>query len=249
MNLEGFLIISTTMLISRIFCKHEDDFYDVLGVDMTATVQEIKHAYRRQVMNYHPDKNGDVYAEEKFIQLTDAYKVLSNKDKRHHYNVDRIPNFFYHSDESDVLSPSSGRHRYKFHFEGTNSDTDHFVRFGVRRNDEEKVVRKELDKRWMNFEHLPHTGERWLNSEHLPHTGEQWLNSEHLPHTGHYFTHSDDQSFEDLELILPNVDHLYHKHGRRQHNHSNQNKLNHDGSCKTITRKIADIEMNYLSCS
>ena len=59
------------------------DYYEVLEVTKTATVEEIKKAYRKKAIQYHPDKNpGDKEAEEKFKEAAEAYDVLSNPDKR-----------------------------------------------------------------------------------------------------------------------------------------------------------------------
>ena len=63
------------------------DYYEVLGVSQTATDQEIKSAYRRLAVKYHPDKNpGDAAAEEKFKEAAEAYTVLSDADQRRRYD-------------------------------------------------------------------------------------------------------------------------------------------------------------------
>jgi molecular chaperone DnaJ len=63
------------------------DYYEVLGVEKTATADEIKKAYRKKAIQYHPDKNpGDKEAEEKFKEAAEAYEVLSNPDKRARYD-------------------------------------------------------------------------------------------------------------------------------------------------------------------
>ena len=59
------------------------DYYEVLGVAKNANADEIKKAYRKAAIKYHPDKNpGDKEAEEKFKEAAEAYDVLSNPDKR-----------------------------------------------------------------------------------------------------------------------------------------------------------------------
>ncbi len=63
------------------------DYYEVLGVDKKASADEIKKAYRKKAIQYHPDRNpGDKEAEEKFKEAAEAYDVLSNPDKRARYD-------------------------------------------------------------------------------------------------------------------------------------------------------------------
>src|SRR5215475_4164379 len=63
------------------------DYYEILGVSKTATAEEIKKAYRKVAMQYHPDRNpGDKSAEEKFKEAAEAYEVLSDTDKKAQYD-------------------------------------------------------------------------------------------------------------------------------------------------------------------
>ena len=59
------------------------DYYDVLGINKSASPDQIKSAYRKLAVKYHPDKNkNDKGAEEKFKEASEAYHVLSNSDRR-----------------------------------------------------------------------------------------------------------------------------------------------------------------------
>ncbi len=63
------------------------DYYEVLGVDRNSSKEEIKKAYRKMAMQYHPDRNpGDKEAEEKFKEAAEAYEILSHDDKKARYD-------------------------------------------------------------------------------------------------------------------------------------------------------------------
>ena len=62
------------------------DYYEVLGLKKGASEEEIKKAFRKMAMKYHPDRNpGDKTAEEKFKEVNEAYSVLSDPDKKSKY--------------------------------------------------------------------------------------------------------------------------------------------------------------------
>lgn len=67
--------------------ENKRDYYEVLGVEKNASADEIKKAYRKKAMQYHPDRNpGDKEAEAKFKEAGEAYEVLSDEDKRARYD-------------------------------------------------------------------------------------------------------------------------------------------------------------------
>jgi DnaJ-class molecular chaperone len=62
------------------------DYYEILGVTNAATEADIKSAYRKMALKFHPDKNKEPDAEAKFKEINEAYQVLSNKQKRQQYD-------------------------------------------------------------------------------------------------------------------------------------------------------------------
>ena len=62
------------------------DYYDVLGVPRNATEDQIRSAYRQQALRYHPDRNKEDGAAERFKEVTEAYEVLRDSEKRSMYD-------------------------------------------------------------------------------------------------------------------------------------------------------------------
>ena len=90
------------------------DYYEVLGIIKSASAEEIKKSYRKLALKYHPDRNkGDKAAEGKFKEASEAYHVLSNKERRTNYDQ------FGHA----AFEGAGGRGGFSnFDFSGTFSD-------------------------------------------------------------------------------------------------------------------------------
>ena len=84
------------------------DYYQILGVSRHATSENIKKAFRRLALRYHPDRNPDnlKQAEERFKQINEAYEVLSNKQKRRQY--DRLINWPSYPQRTIVMEDTFG---------------------------------------------------------------------------------------------------------------------------------------------
>ena len=82
----------------------EKDYYKILGVEKKATDDQIKKAYRKLAMKYHPDHTkGDKAAEEKFKQISEAYAVLSDKEKRKQYDTFGSSGFQQRFSQEDIF--------------------------------------------------------------------------------------------------------------------------------------------------
>jgi molecular chaperone DnaJ len=79
------------------------DYYEVLGVQRNATKDQIKDAYRKLAMQFHPDRNKSLGAEEKFKEISEAYAVLSDDQKRQQYNNLGHPDFDQRYTSEDIF--------------------------------------------------------------------------------------------------------------------------------------------------
>jgi len=89
------------------------DFYRILGVSKGATDDEIKKAYRKLALKYHPDKNKAKEAEEKFKEVAEAYEILSDKKKRDIY--DQCGEEGLKGESAGPGGAGAGNYSYTFH--------------------------------------------------------------------------------------------------------------------------------------
>ncbi|MEE4313921.1 MAG: DnaJ domain-containing protein, partial [Desulfofustis sp.] len=80
------------------------DYYETLGVPKSATAEQIKKAYRKLALKYHPDKNnGNKESENKFKQISEAYAVLSDTEKRRQYDTYGSAGFHQRYTQEDIF--------------------------------------------------------------------------------------------------------------------------------------------------
>ena len=126
------------------------DFYEILGVKKDATKDEIRKAYKKLALKWHPDKNPEnkKEAEEKFKEIAEAYSVLSDPDKKKEYdNRDSIPNFENFKFTNDDFDPFS---MFNDFFKSDN-DFANFNKFGFKHdnfdiNKHHSNIQKEMEE-------------------------------------------------------------------------------------------------------
>ncbi|CAF0758638.1 unnamed protein product [Rotaria sordida] len=96
-------LVTLIVCIIIVACK---DYYEILGVKRDASDKEIKRRFRQLALKYHPDKNKDPKAEDKFRSIAEAYDILSDPTKREQYD--------WHGHES--FTSSNSNHYSNFHF-------------------------------------------------------------------------------------------------------------------------------------
>ncbi|CAH8661831.1 unnamed protein product [Heterobilharzia americana] len=136
--------LSLFFLVSSINCN----YYDVLGISKSATSIEIKAAYRKLARKWHPDKNPTEEASKKFIEINEAYEVLSNPKKRHEYDI-------FGRVHTDGSPPPPGHYPYRHEF-GHSPFEELFDFFpGFNRAPQFSVNVVNIDFRSYRLTHLP----------------------------------------------------------------------------------------------
>ena len=112
------IFILTFAHIPIVYCKK--NYYEVLGLKKGCKAEDIKKAFRKLALKYHPDKNKDEGAEEMFMELSEAYEVLSDPQKRKEYDLNTSEFAFKGRDRSSFgnnhFKKSRAKPHERFHF-------------------------------------------------------------------------------------------------------------------------------------
>lgn len=102
------------------------DYYEILGVDKKANQKDIKAAYRKMALKFHPDRNKEKDAEEKFKEINEAYQILSDEKKRQTYDQFGHAAFDPSSGMGGGANPFAGGSPFTWQYSGNGADFSNF---------------------------------------------------------------------------------------------------------------------------
>lgn len=244
-------LISDSPLIVEAINSQKRDYYEILGVKKTASDRDIKRAFRKLALKYHPDKNKEEGAEEKFREMAEAYSVLSDEDKRKQY--DRFGHNAFDGQTGD--GPSW------FPFTGFNFD-DFFKHF-----DDEMFHSAQFSQSSSQGNSQHHhtfaSGHHGHNHQHFQQQqfnfkdmfegmdtdefvfGDQQHNSQQNNNHHNHGGHGHHASFEDF-----NLNDIFNDGGGSMFgSFASASAFGSGGNCRTVTKREGNSVMTYTTCS
>lgn len=234
-----FLLVWAALLMA-VTAAEEEDYYKLLGVKRTASDREIKKAFRKLALKYHPDKNKAPDAEEKFKNIAQAYEVLSDAEKRKKYD-------------------QFGSSAFKQGGDGANSQFHDFDMHDFFRHFDDAFNFHQQQHGRAHFHHgHPDFGQQKPHQHHR-HGG---------PHSFFGNAFNMDDLFSDFDderdgwmgggggpfgEVFGGGDSFASSHFARhaQNHHSNMfhQRSGGQGHCKTVTQRVGNMVTTYTQCS
>ncbi|VDH94058.1 DnaJ homolog subfamily B member 9 [Mytilus galloprovincialis] len=247
------------------------DYYEILGVKKNATDKQIKRAFRKLAIKYHPDKNKEKDAEEKFREIAKAYEVLSDTDKRKNYDrfgdtEDGHPgqggnggygfdfdfnDFFKGFDHAfkDHKQHEQGHHNaddhesFTFHF-GQNGGSFNFG--DLFEDDDDSNNDDDSIFKFGGFDDDMFGGGGFHNMYDEESNGR---------HQQHYHTHNrmHDHVHHNHQKHMHNMHNMHNAHRPRhnQHNTETMHTMRSSGgrTCRTVTQRVGNMVTTHTECS
>ena len=213
--------------------KSKKDYYEILGVDRTASEKDIKKAFRKLAIKYHPDKNKESDAEEKFREIAKAYDTLSDKDKRKHYDQfgedEQRAQTFQNANFQDIFANFDDIFKM-FHTEGHHNarSNHHQQHFSFSFNDFFEEPEEDPFQNFFGFSsnqqqhyHNSHYQQHQQGQDHNSHFGESFF--------GNFFEESADSHFSN------NYHQVHQAHHQQQR-------------CRRVTKQQGGTIISYTEC-
>lgn len=205
------------------------DYYDVLGIKRSASDKEIKKAFRKLAVLYHPDKNKEKGAEEKFREIAEAYEVLSDDDKRKEY--DMVGHAGYtHKQTGGGEKPFN--HAFHFNFDDIFAEFDSFPGFGG-------GFARDFDDGFMDMEDFFGSS---FGGDHFG-SHDSFFGGGHFQHADHMRRHHEAHQRAQQQ-------HQFHQQGGNFHHQAHFNQRGGSGgrTCRTVTQRVGNMVTTYTTC-
>lgn len=240
-------LLSDSPLIVQAVNNKKRDYYEVLGVKRSSSDRDIKRAFRKLALKYHPDKNKEPGAEETFREMAEAYTVLSDDEKRKKY--DRFGHGAFDGQSPDGAAGNG------FPFQGFNFD-DFFKHF----DDEmfhfssSSAQFKQQSSHHHHHYHNSNSGHQFQQQFNFKDMFEGMDTDDYVwstePSSGQYDNHNAHHrhghggSFEEL-----NLNDIFNGGGSMFGSFGGASAFSSGGNCRTVTKREGNSVMTYTTCS
>lgn len=217
---QSMLLLAVHILLVSEFILAKRDYYDILGVPKDASERQIKKAFHKLALKYHPDRNKDPDAEAKFRETAEAYETLSDDKRRQEYDQ-----FGHHSSGQDFRGGGHTDYNFKQHFQSFNFD-DLF-------KDSDPFGHQQ-------FHHNFHSNSQAHQKRHFNHhfqAHQEAMNRHKRSFGGGLF----DDMFEDLEKMFS-----FNAHNTRTESRFQGSGKQH---CRTVTQRKGNMVTTFTDCS
>ncbi|XP_029018971.1 dnaJ homolog subfamily B member 9 [Betta splendens] len=222
---QSVLLLAVHILLISEFLLAKRDYYDVLGVRKDATERQIKKAFHKLALKYHPDRNKEPDAEAKFREIAEAYETLSDDKRRQEYDqVGHGPS------PGEGHTGGGGNYNFRQHFHSFNFD-DIFKDFAHHHQQHHHHFHTHA-----HSQHQAHH-KRHFESHFQAHREAVNRQRRQAGFSGGFF----DDVYEDLEKMFS-----FNAHGSRPEGGFHNSGKQH---CRTVTQRRGNMVTTFTDCS
>ncbi|XP_030006576.1 dnaJ homolog subfamily B member 9-like [Sphaeramia orbicularis] len=232
---QSVLLLAVHILLVSEFILAKRDYYDILGVPKDASDRQIKKAFHRLALKYHPDRNKHPDAEAKFREIAEAYETLSDDKRRQEYD-----HFEHQASPGEGYRGGGGggnaNYNFKQHFQSFNFNFDDIFK------DFEPFGQQHHQHHFHTHSHSNSQAhqKRDFNSHFQAH--QEAMNRQRRQfQQGSFGGGLFDDMFEDLEKMF-----TFHPHNTRTENRFQNSGKQH---CRTVTQRRGNMVTTFTDCS
>ncbi|XP_008399239.1 dnaJ homolog subfamily B member 9-like [Poecilia reticulata] len=221
---QSMLLVAVHILLISEFILAKRDYYEILGVPRDATERQIKKAFHKLALKYHPDRNKDAGAEAKFREMAEAYETLSDDKRRREYDQ-----FGHSASSGEAYRGGGGDYNFRQHYQSFNFN-DMF---------------KDFDQFGQQHQHHFHSHHQSHQKRHFDshfQAHKEAMNRQRRSfQQGSFGGGMFDDMFEDLEKMFS-----FNTHTSRTESRFQGSVKQH---CRTVTQRRGNMVTTFTDCS